>query len=79
MEESECIGFCSIGINILLEGIKHGLAVFPGTIASAADAIYSLFDVISSVTVLVGIKISNMYRVNIHSRYIRQFERDTKR
>jgi len=70
MEESECIGFCSIGINILLVGIKYGLAVFSGTIASAADAIHSLLDVISSVTVLVGIKISNMCRVNISSLYI---------
>jgi len=58
MEESERIGFYSIGINTFLVGIKYGLAVFSGSIALAADAIHSLSDIISSVTVLVGIKIS---------------------
>jgi len=58
MEESERIGFYSIGINTLLVEIKYGLAVFSGSIALAADAIHSLSDIISSVTVLVGIKIS---------------------
>lgn len=58
MEESERIGFYSIGINILLVGIKYGLAVFSGSIALVADAIHSLSDVVSSATILVGIKIS---------------------
>ena len=58
MEESERIGFYSIGINILLVGIKYGLAVFSGSIALVADAIHSLSDVVSSATVLVGIRIS---------------------
>jgi cation diffusion facilitator family transporter len=58
VEESERIGFYSIGINILLVGIKFSLAVFSGSIALVADAIHSLSDVISSATVLAGIKIS---------------------
>ena len=58
MEESERIGFYSIGINILLVGIKYSLAVFSGSIALVADTIHSLSDVVSSATVLAGIKIS---------------------
>lgn len=58
VEESERIGFYSIGINILLVGIKFSLAVFSGSIALVADAIHSLSDLVSSATVLVGIKIS---------------------
>jgi len=58
VEESERIGFYSIGINILLVGIKYGLAVFSGSIALVADAIHSLSDLVSSATVLAGIKIS---------------------
>jgi len=58
VEESERIGFYSIGINILLVAIKYSLAVFSGSIALVADAIHSLSDVISSATVLAGIKIS---------------------
>ena len=57
-EESERIGFYSIGVNILLVGIKYSLAVFSGSIALVADAIHSLSDVVSSATVLAGIKIS---------------------
>jgi cation diffusion facilitator family transporter len=58
MEESERIGFYSIGINILLVGIKLSLAVLSSSIALVADAIHSLSDVVSSATVLAGIKIS---------------------
>ncbi len=58
VEESERIGFYSIGVNILLVGIKYSLAVFSGSIALVADAIHSLSDLVSSVTVLAGIKIS---------------------
>ena len=58
MEESERIGFYSIGVNILLVGIKYSLAVFSGSIALVADTIHSLSDVVSSATVLAGIKIS---------------------
>jgi cation diffusion facilitator family transporter len=58
VEESERIGFYSIGVNVLLVGIKYSLAVFSGSIALVADTIHSLSDVVSSATVLAGIKIS---------------------
>lgn len=58
MEQSEKIGFFSIGINILLVTLKYVLAMLSGSVALVADAIHSLSDVISAATVLVGIKIS---------------------
>lgn len=44
--------------NASLVGIKSALAIFSGSLAIKADAIHSLTDVISSVIVLIGIKIS---------------------
>jgi len=58
VEERKCIGYYSIGINILLVEIKYSLAFFSGSIALVADAIHSLSDLVSSATVLAGIKIS---------------------
>jgi predicted Co/Zn/Cd cation transporter (cation efflux family) len=58
MEQSEKIGAYSIGVNILLVGMKGLLYLLSGSAAVIADAIHSSSDVISSVTVLAGIKIS---------------------
>ena len=58
MEQSEKIAAYSIGINLLLVGIKTFLSFFSGSVALLADAIHSASDVISSATVLAGIKIS---------------------
>jgi cation diffusion facilitator family transporter len=58
MEKSEKIGAYSIGVNLLLVGIKYLLGSLSGSVALIADAIHSSTDAISSVTVLVGIKIS---------------------
>jgi len=58
MTESEKIGAYSIGINVLLVCIKALLAFLSGSLALIADAIHSFSDVISSATVLAGIKIS---------------------
>ena len=58
LEHKEKIGFYSVGINLLLVGIKGLLAYFSGSMALVADAIHSSTDVISSVTALAGIKIS---------------------
>jgi len=58
MEKSEKIGFYSIGTNLILVGIKCGLALLSGSVALIADAIHSATDVISSATILAGIKIS---------------------
>lgn len=58
MEQNEKIGVYSIGINLILVGIKSLLSFLSGSVALIADAIHSSTDVISSVTVLAGIKIS---------------------
>ncbi len=58
MDQSEKIGLFSVGINSALVLIKVILAYLSGSVALVADAIHSLSDVISSATVLAGIKIS---------------------
>ncbi len=58
MSRKEKIGFYSIGVNLLLVAIKGGLAYLSGSVALMADAIHSSTDVVSSITVLAGIKIS---------------------
>lgn len=58
MEENEKIGAYSIGVNLTLVGIKAVLGFLSGSVALLADAIHSSTDVISSITVLAGIKIS---------------------
>jgi cation diffusion facilitator family transporter len=58
MDQSEKIGFYSIGVNLILVVIKVGLSFLSGSVALFADAIHSATDVISSGTVVAGIKIS---------------------
>jgi len=58
MEQNEKIGAYSVGINLILAGLKAFLGFLSGSVALIADAIHSSTDVISSVTVLAGIKIS---------------------
>jgi len=58
MIQSEKIGAYSIGINLLIVGIKTLLSFLSGSVALIADTIHSSSDVISSATVLAGIKIS---------------------
>ena len=58
LEQKEKVGLYSVGVNLLLVAIKGLLAYFSGSMALVADAIHSSTDVISSVTVLAGIKIS---------------------
>ncbi len=58
MTKKEKVGFYSIGVNVLLVALKGVLAYLSGSVALVADAIHSGTDVISSITVLVGIKIS---------------------
>jgi cation diffusion facilitator family transporter len=58
MEQSEKIGLYSVGTNLLLVGLKYGLAILSGSMALVADAIHSATDVISSATVFAGIKLS---------------------
>lgn len=58
MESSEKTAWLSVLTNLLLVGIKTTVAVISGSLAVTADAIHSLSDVVSSVIILVGIKIS---------------------
>lgn len=58
METSERVAWLSILFNLVLVGIKASLALLSGSIAVRADALHSLTDVLSSVFILIGIKIS---------------------
>ena len=58
MEPSEKTAWFSILTNLLLVGIKTAVAFLSGSLAVTADAIHSLSDVVSSIIVVIGIKIS---------------------
>ncbi|MFC1851527.1 cation diffusion facilitator family transporter [candidate division CSSED10-310 bacterium] len=58
MKQSEKVGLYSVGINLLLVVIKIFLYLLSGSVVLIADAIHSSTDVISSLTVFAGIKIS---------------------
>lgn len=58
METSERVAWLSIICNLVLVSIKADLALLSGSIAIRADALHSLTDVLSSVLILIGIKIS---------------------
>ena len=58
MEKSEQIATFSIVVNVTLLIIKYVFATLSGSIGLAADAIHSASDVIASITVFVGLKIS---------------------
>jgi len=51
-------GWISIGVNILLFGLKFWAGIVSGSVAIVADAWHTLTDSISSVIVLIGIKVS---------------------
>lgn len=52
------IGFYSILVNLLLVGLKVGLAITSGSLALAADATDSVVDTFSRLAVLIGLIIS---------------------
>ena len=52
-------GIVSIGINVLIAGIKFFYGIAFHSISLIADAVHSLSDVLSSVVVIVGFKISS--------------------
>ena len=58
MESAEKTAWLSISVNLVLVGIKVAIALLTGSLAVRADAVHSLSDVISSVIILIGIKIS---------------------
>lgn len=58
MEQDEKVALLSITNNLALSAIKLGLSLLSGSIALIADAIHSFTDVIASLTVLAGLRIS---------------------
>jgi cation diffusion facilitator family transporter len=58
MEIAEKTALLSIATNLALVAIKVALALASGSLAIRADAIHSLSDIVSSVIILLGIKIS---------------------
>lgn len=52
-------GWVSIGVNILLFGLKLWAGIVSRSVALVADAWHTLTDSISSIVVLIGIRISN--------------------
>lgn len=58
MEKSEKIATLSIFINIILLAIKYTFAMLSGSVGLAADAIHSSSDVMASLTLFAGLKIS---------------------
>ncbi|MEJ2199524.1 MAG: cation diffusion facilitator family transporter [Desulfuromonadaceae bacterium] len=58
MDNCEKVALLSILVNLLLVGIKGVLAVVSGSLAIQADTIHSLSDGISSLVILIGIRIS---------------------
>jgi len=58
MESSAKTAVLSILTNLLLVGIKTGVALLSGSLAVAADALHSLSDAVSAVVIFIGIKIS---------------------
>ncbi len=59
LERDKKAAFVSIGVTAFLAIIKYFFGILSGSIALTADAIHSLTDVISSVGVLIGLKISS--------------------
>ena len=51
-------GWISIGVNILLFGLKFWAGIVSGSVAIVADAWHTLSDSVSSVIVLIGVKVS---------------------
>lgn len=52
------VALLSAGLHIILAVLKYGLGVFSGSIALRADEFHSFADVLSSLGIFVGIKIS---------------------
>ena len=59
LERDEKATLVSIGVTVFLTVIKYFFGVLSGSIALIADSVHSLTDVISSVAVFIGLKISD--------------------
>ncbi len=59
LERDKKAALVSIGVSAFLAAIKYLIGILSGSIALIADAIHSLTDVISSIGVFIGLKISS--------------------
>lgn len=58
IDDAERLALTSLGINVLVTGLKYFLGVFSGSLALLADAVHSSADVVSSASIWAGIRIS---------------------
>ncbi|MDL1970846.1 MAG: cation transporter [Candidatus Desulfofervidaceae bacterium] len=58
MDSSKRVAFYSVIFNIFLVALKYLLAYLSGSLALIAEVIHSLSDVIASMAIFIGIKIS---------------------
>jgi cation diffusion facilitator family transporter len=58
MDEAERLALSSLGINLLVTGLKYFLGVFSGSLALLADAVHSTADLVSSAAIWGGLRIS---------------------
>jgi cation diffusion facilitator family transporter len=58
MEAGERLALASLGINLLLTGLKYFFGVFSGSLALLADAVHSSAEVVSSASIWAGIRLS---------------------
>lgn len=58
IDDSERLALSSLGINLVVAGLKYFLGVFSGSLALLADAVHSSADVVSSASIWAGIRIS---------------------
>ena len=58
MDDAERLALSSLGINVLVTGLKYFLGVFSGSLALLADAVHSSADVVSSASIWGGIRLS---------------------
>lgn len=58
MNDAERLALSSLGINLLVTGLKYFLGVFSGSLALLADAVHSTADVVSSASIWAGIRLS---------------------
>jgi cation diffusion facilitator family transporter len=58
MNPGEKLALISVGVNLLVTGLKYFLGVYSGSVALLADAVHSTADVVSSASIWAGIRIS---------------------
>ena len=52
------LAWASIGVNVVLSLLNLGIALASGSLAVAAELVHNLSDLVSSIAVLAGIKVS---------------------